>query len=106
MGDAENLFQYYELEEYNSNERKANASKLSIIPATMALGALSFFLVLASTSLLSTNLSSLPPTEQMKMEKKISKQIASLNIGDGLLQFITSLQHPSFQSQEIVASLN
>lgn len=106
MGDAENLFQYYELEEYNSNERKSNASKLSIIPATMALGALSFFLVLASTSLLSTNLSSLPPTEQMKMEKKISKQIASLNIGDGLLQFITSLQHPSFQSQEIVASLN
>ena len=106
MGDAENLFQYYELEEYNSNERKANADKLSVIPATMALGAMSFFLVLASTSLLSSNLSSLPPKEQMKMEKQISKQITSMNIGDGLAQFITSLKHPSFQSPEIVASLN
>lgn len=106
MGDAENLFQYYELEEYNSNERKVNADKLSTIPATMALGALNFFLVLASMSLLSSNLSSLPPSERMTMEKQISNQIASMNIGDGLLQFITSLKHPSFQSPEIVASLN
>ena len=106
MGDAENLFKYYELEKYDSSQRAANAGKLSVIPATMALGALSFFLVLASTSLLNSNLSSLPPKQQMEMMGKINTQMASMNIGAGLQQFITSLQHPSFQSQEIKASLN
>lgn len=105
MGEAENLFKYYELEKYDSSERASNAEKLSIIPATMALGALSFFLVLASTSLLSSNLSSIPLKQQMKTMQDLNKQMGSVNIGDGLRQFIISLQHPSFQSPEIVASL-
>jgi len=106
QGEAENLFKYYTLEKYNSENREEQANKLSVIPASMAFGALNFFLVLASTSLLGTNLSSLTPKQQMKVMKETNKQMALVGIGDGLLQFITSLRHPSFQSQEIKASLN
>ena len=105
-GDAENLFKYYTLEDYDSSTREDQANKLSIIPASMAFGALNFFLALASISLLGSNLSSLTPAQQMKVMKETSSQMAFLSIGDGLLQFITSLRHPSFQSQEIKASLN
>lgn len=101
LGDAENLFKYYELEEYDNSKRDEDAVKLSVIPASIALGALSFFLVLANLSLIGTNLSSLPPQQQMKAMKEMNQKMDSMNIGGGLLQFITSLQHPSFQSQEI-----
>ena len=106
IGEAENLFKYYELEEYNSSERLNNAEKLSILPATMALGALTFFLTLANISLAGTSLSSLSPGKQMIAMKEMTKQIASLNIGAGLAQFITSQVLPSYKSQEIKASLN
>lgn len=106
LGQAEDLFKYYETEKYNNSERSVNAEKLSVLPAVMGLGALNFFLVLASTSLHATSLSSLPPKQQMKEMKKMNQQIASMNIGDGLQQFIFSRQHPYFQSQEILQYLN
>jgi len=106
LGQAENLFKYYEVEKYDSSKRGEMAEKLSIIPASMALGSLSFFLVLASTHSLGSSLSSLPPKQQMELMEKMNKQMGSLNIGDGLRQFITSLQHPSFQSQAILQYLN
>jgi len=106
LGEAENLFKYYEVEKYDSSKRLENADKLSVLPATMCLGALSFFLVLGSTRLLSSNLSSLTPKQQMETMKEMSTKITSMNIGDGLLQFITSLKHPSFQSQAINQYLN
>ena len=106
LGEAENLFKYYTLEEYDSSKRAEQADKLSVLPASMALGALSFFLVVGTTFSLASNLSSLPPKEQMKEVKKINKQMASMNIGDGLLQFITSQVHPSYQSQEMTVSHN
>jgi len=101
LGEAENLFKYYEIEEYDSSKRGENANKLSIIPASMALGALSFFLVVGTTLSLGSNLSSLDSKHAMKEMKKMNKQMASLNIGDGFKRFITSQEHPSFQSQEI-----
>jgi len=106
MGDAENLFKYYELEKYDSSKRVEQAEKLGVLPAVMGLGALSFFLVLANTSLLGSNLSSLPPKEQTMKMKEMTQQMGSMNIGVGLRQFITSLQHPYFQSQETQVSLN
>jgi len=106
LGEAENLFKYYEVEKYDNSTRGDNAEKLSIIPASLALGALSFFLLLGSTRLISSSLSSLPPKEQMEAMKGMQNQITSMNIGDGLQQFITSLQHPSFQSQAINQYLN
>ena len=101
LGEAENLFKYYEVEEYDSSMREANAKKLSVIPASMALGALSFFLVVGTTLSLGSSLSSLDGAEAMKTMKEMNKQMSSLNIGDGCRQFITSLKHPSFQSQAI-----
>lgn len=106
LGEAENLFKYYEVEKYDSKLRIANSEKLSVIPASLALGALTFFLVLANTSLIGSNLSSISPIDQMTAMKEMNSQMASMNIGDGLLQFITSQQHPSFRSQEILQYLN
>ena len=106
LGEAENLFKYYEVEAYDSSKRKENAETLSVIPAALALGALSFFLVVGTTFSVGSNLSSLDGVKAMKEVKKMNQQMASMNIGDGLRQFITSLQHPSYQSQGIIASLN
>ena len=106
IGEAENLFKYYEIEKYDSGKRSEQAEKLNILPASMGLGTLSFFLVLASTLSLGSSLSSLPPKQQMKMMKEMNKQMASMNIGDGLAQYIIYQQHPSYQSQGMTVSLN
>ena len=99
LGEAENLFKYYEVEEYNSSERSFNAEKLSSIPASMALGCLSFFLLLGSSFSINSQISSLSPKEGMKKMKEMNKALDSQSIGAGLLQFIIYQQHPSFQSQ-------
>jgi len=106
LGDAENLFKYYEVEEYDNSKRAEQAEKLSSLPASMALGALSFFLVVGTSFSLGSSLSSLPPKEQMTIMKKMNKQMASMNIGDGLAQYIIYQQHPSYQSQGMTVSLN
>jgi len=100
LGEAENLFKYYEVEEYDSSTRALNAEKLSNIPASIGLGCLSFFLLLGSSASIGSQISSLNPKEGMKMMDQLNKQMDSMSIGAGLLQFITSLQHPSFQSQD------
>ena len=100
LGEAENLFKYYEIEKYDNSKRGEQAKILSNIPASIGLGALSFFLVLATYYSASSSLSSLPPKQQMKEVEKMNKEMASVNTGDGLLRFITSLQHPSYQSVE------
>lgn len=106
MGEVENLFQYYELEEYNSNIRSEQAEKMKNIPVSFALGAMSFFLALATTSLVSSNLSlNLKSKKEVKVMKKMSKAV-STPIGDGLLQFVTSLKHPSLASPGISPLLN
>jgi len=102
LGEAENLFKYYTVEEYDSSMRGENAKKLSVIPASMALGALSFFLVVGTTFSLGSNLSSLDSKEAMMRMKEMNNKMASLNIGDGLQRFITSLQHPSLTSQAML----
>ena len=100
LGEAENLFKYYEVEEYDSKTREETAIKLSNIPASMGLGAMSFFLLLGSSVSVNSQLSLINPKQQMEMMKELNNQMDSMNIGAGLLQFITSLQHPSFQSQD------
>ena len=98
-GDVENLFKYYELEKYDSKKRAEQAEIMKELPVAFALGALSFFLVLTNTLLVSTNLSLNPKIKkEMEMIKTLSKA-GSPAIGDGLLQFITSQKHPSFQLQ-------
>lgn len=100
LGEAENLFKYYDVEEYDSSKRSINAEMLGKIPVSLGLGALSFFLVVGSSLLLNSQTSSLTPQQKMKVMKATQKDLDSVNIGDGLLQFITLAQHPSFQSQD------
>ena len=104
LGEAENLFKYYEVEDYDNSKREENAQTLSNIPASIGLGALSFFLVLGTYYSVSSSLSSLPPKQQMTEIKKMNKELHSMNIGGSLLRFITSLEHPFYQSVEKTAS--
>ena len=104
LGEAENLFKYYEVEDYDNSKREENSQTLSNIPASIGLGALSFFLVLGTYYSVSSSLSSLPPQQQMTEIKKMNEELHSLNIGGSLLRFIISLEHPSYQSEEKTAS--
>lgn len=104
LGEAENLFKYYEVEDYDNSKREENSQTLSNIPASIGLGALSFFLVLGTYYSVSSSLSSLPPQQQMTEIKKMNQELDTMNIGGGLLRFITSLEHPFYQSVEKVAS--
>ena len=104
LGEAENLFKYYEVEDYDNSKREENAQTLSNIPASIGLGALSFFLVLGTYYSVSSSLSSLPPKQQMMEIRKMNKELHSMNIGGSLLRFITSLEHPFYQSVEKTAS--
>ena len=102
-GTAENLFKYYEIEEYNSNDRGVNAEKMLEFPVSFALGAMSFFLGVGTKLSSSTN-KYLRPTEKMTITKEMNNLI--LNIGDGLRQY-THFQKPiSYQSQETRVSLS
>jgi hypothetical protein len=100
LGEAENLFKYYEVEKYDNSKREEYATKLSNVPASIGLGALSFFLVVGAYYSASSSLSSLPPKQQMAEVTKMNKEMALMNIGDGLLRCITLLQHPFYQSVE------
>jgi len=102
-GTAENLFKYYEIEEYNSKDRGVNAEKMLEFPVSFALGAMSFFLGVGTKLSSSTN-KYLRPTEKMTITKEMNNLI--LSIGDGLAQY-THFQKPiSYQSQETRVSLS
>jgi hypothetical protein len=77
---------------------------MATIPVSFALGALAFFLAVASNSLLSIQASSLSNKAEKKKRMEIIKKLTSVPIGDGLLQFITYQKLPSLQSQEIRVS--
>ena len=42
-GTAENLFKYYNIEDYNSDDRGVNAERMLTFPVSLALGGMSFF---------------------------------------------------------------
>lgn len=105
LGEAENIFKYYTLEKYDNKIREERAELMDKIPASFALGALSFFLQAGSAHLIGS-LTSLPENkkerkEVMKEIKKTIKRTLSDNIGGGLQLFISSRQLPSLTSQEI-----
>ena len=96
-GKAENLFKYYDVEEYDSETRASNSGAMELFPASFALGALSFFLAIGNQSLSSIN-SSL--TEEVKTEMMKKNQTLILSIGDGLQQYIRYQSLPSLTSRE------
>jgi len=97
---AENLFRYYDIEEYDSSKRADNAEILSIMPASFCLGALSFFLLLASQPISNTHPSFQMSSEEIKMKMMMNNAIRSMNIGDGLARFIRLRQVTSLPSME------
>jgi len=105
QGKAENLFNYYTVEKYDANWRKLNSQKFDDFPISMALGALSFFLLIGSKCLNNINHYL---ENQTQLQKNMSKQMDQLlsNIGDGLAQYIDSRKHPSLISQETKVFLN
>jgi hypothetical protein len=101
FGKVENLFKYYSIEKYDSSKRAEQADLMATMPVSFALGALAFFLAVASNSLLSTQAYSLPNKKERKKRMEEVKKLVTVPIGDGLLQFITSRKLPSLTSQEI-----
>ena len=106
QGKVENILKYYTVEEYDSEKRLDNAEVMATLPVSFALGALSFFLQTASLHLRGTEIYSYPNVTKKRKKEMIEETAKTLlmNIGDGLQQFITSLQHPSLVSQEIKLS--
>jgi len=90
--NVDNIFKYYTLEKYDSNERETRAEIFKEFPVSMILGALGFFLGLANLSLVTT----IPSSKQKRHYKRrltkmkaIEEQLKVLtNIGGGLQQFI------------------
>lgn len=97
---AENMFRYYDVEEYDNSKREQYAETLSILPASFALGALSFFLLLASQPISDLKPSSQELNEETTMMTLFRQAILSINIGDGLPLFIHSRQVISLPSME------
>jgi len=100
VGGSEHLFPYYTVEKYDANQRKIDSVKMNDFPASAALGAMSFFLLTAETSLKNSQTSS-PQDQKLKMEAMKKKASLFLSTTDGSSRY-TSLQTlPSFKSQEI-----
>jgi len=98
-GQVEDIFNYYEIEKYDIEKRYDNAEALKHIPAGFALGALSFFLQVATLSLKSTQESVNKPLTQKEM-MSLAKKIILPVTGVGLPHSISSQKVPSLTSLE------
>jgi hypothetical protein len=97
----ENLFKYYTVEKYNSDNRKIKAPEMNDFPAALALGALSFFLLSGAQSLKSSQTFSHPNHKLRRemMMKNLENQF--LNTMGGFTAFTNYHKVQSYKSQEI-----
>jgi hypothetical protein len=97
---SEHLMDYYEVEEYDNTKRKEQARLFDEFPASVALGALSFFLGVGNLSSLDslTSTKQLPKKEREMMMKKERQQYKS--IMGGFTRYMSSEKLPSFKSGE------
>lgn len=100
LGKTEDLFKYYKIKPYDSDDRAADAEVFEQFPVKYLLGALFFFTLIKTEYLKNTLLSLTPNSKEttMMMEKEMEQLL--LSIGDGLAQFMASAKPMSFQSQE------
>jgi hypothetical protein len=98
-GQVEDIFKFYDVEKYNVEKRFNNAEVLKNMPAGFALGALGFFLQVATLSLKNTKTSSQKTLSKQEITK-IVKETTFLGIGDGLQLFTSSRKVPSLTLQE------
>lgn len=101
--DVENVFDYYEVEEYDLETRKQRTPEFEEFPLDIAMGALGFFLDINAMLLTNSQTYSLKPTEEMiktEMKKLNKKQHRLLNTMVGFTASTTLLRRPSYQLQE------
>jgi len=102
-GEVENGFDYYEIEKYDNRIREQVAPSYDNFPASLALGALGFFL--GSNHLLSKNTESsflqweLMMSEVKNKKGKMRRALARTTVG--YISSINLLKVPSYNSQEI-----
>jgi hypothetical protein len=102
--EVENVFDYYELEEYDPIKRKADAPKFDEFPIDIALGAMAFFLdtkavLLSNSQIYSLKSQEMEIKEMMKTQPKRKQRL--LNTTAGFLHSTNLLKPISYQSQAI-----
>jgi len=100
--EVENVFDYYELEEYDPVKRKIDASKFEEFPIDIALGALAFFLdtkamLLSNSQIYSLKSQETEIKEAMKTQPKRKQRL--LNTTAGFLLSTNLLKPIYYQSQ-------
>lgn len=103
--EVENVFDYYDIEEYDTEKRKVKAPEFDEFPLEIALGAMTFFLgtktMLSSDILLSSH-----KTQMEQVKKKIGKKkFRLLSTTVGFLHSTNLQTVPSYQSMEKNVSL-
>lgn len=104
-GQIENGFDYYDIEKYDNEIRKERAPQYDNFPASVALGAMGFFLD-SKLSLLGSTVFYFPQWESMmnELKKKRSKiKRALAHITAGYISSINLGKVPSYKSLEINA---
>lgn len=97
-GSSEHLMDYYEVEDYDNELRKKQAKLFGEFPASVALGALSFFLGVGNLSSLDSLTSTAQiskPARKAMMRREIEQY---KNIMGGLTRYMSWEKLPSFQS--------
>ena len=105
QGQMENAFDYYDIEKYDNEVRKERAPQYDNFPASVALGAMGFFLD-SKLSLLGSTVFYFPQWESMmnELKKKRSKiKRALAHITAGYISSINLGKVPSYKSLEINA---
>jgi len=102
--DVENVFDYYEIEPYDSKIRKQRADSFNEFPVEIALGALGFFLdintvLLSDFQQYSHKIPHQMILEEMSKMSKVKRRLLSTMAG--YLHLKTWLKHPSYKLQEI-----
>jgi hypothetical protein len=98
--DVENVFDYYEIEEYDPDKRKTKASEFDEFPLDIAMGAMAFFLGTKAMLLNDTLLSS-HKTQMDKVKKKMGKvKYRLVNTMVGFTHSMISQKPISYKSQE------
>lgn len=102
--EVENIFDYYEVEDYNTEIRKQRTPEFENFPLDVAMGGVGFFLQCATTLLTNTEIFFLNPQwKKIQMEKKKMSKIKRrlLHIMAGFMFSTNLLKRRYFPSQEI-----
>jgi hypothetical protein len=102
-GDIENGFNYYEIEPYDNEVRKDRAKEFDKFPASVALGALGFFLD-SNLSLLGSTVFYFPQWESMMKEQTMRKSKTKRALARTMVGYISSInlgKVPSYKSLDI-----